>query len=95
MRANSIFGFLGAGHIGHAGIIGTISSLLNELVGGRVVSSMARSSRFGSAIENELNRKINVIAHTLASNLDPVGQGAQGTVRPARAACDVKKKLAR
>ena len=86
MGTNSIGTLLGTGNIGHAGIVGDISGLLNEFVGRSVISSVTRSGHFGSAVQNKLNGKINVVPLPLASNFDAVSQRRKSTVGPARSA---------
>lgn len=46
--------------------------------------SVARSGHFRAAVENVLDREVNVFALPTTGNLDPVSQTAQGTVRPTR-----------
>mmetsp|Transcript_25033 Transcript_25033/g.42633 ORF Transcript_25033/g.42633 Transcript_25033/m.42633 type:complete len:223 (+) Transcript_25033:171-839(+) len=82
--AESFVGVIGASHVGHAGIVGDVSLLLDEFKDGGVVSSVARSCHCGSAIEDGLDRKVNVIAFGLAGNLDTVSETAQGTMSPTR-----------
>jgi hypothetical protein len=83
MVAKSLRRVIGAGHVGLAGIIGDIASLLDKLVGARVVSSIATSCHLVSAVENKLNGKVDVIALAFARNLDAVAQGAERTMSPA------------
>lgn len=49
-----------------------------------MVSTIATSSNFGTAIENELNTEVNVITLAVTGNLDAIAEGAQGTMSPAR-----------
>ena len=65
----------GTCQIGQTGVERDISGVLDELIRRRVVTAMARASNFGSAVENKLDRKINIISLGLTSNLDPVRQG--------------------
>jgi hypothetical protein len=51
-----------------------------------MVSTIATSSNFSTAIENELNAKVDVVALAVARNLDAVTEGAQGAVSPATTA---------
>jgi hypothetical protein len=51
-----------------------------------VIPTIARSSHFGTAIENELNGKVDVCAFGIAGNLNAIGEGTQGSMCPAGAA---------
>ena len=86
MRTNSVGGLLGTRDIGHAGIVGDVSRLLDKFVGLRVVASVTGSGILGSAVQNKLNGEINVVALRLAGNLDTIRQGTQSTVGPATSA---------
>ena len=74
----------GASHVGHAGIVGNVSDVLDEFKDGRVVSSVARPGDLGSAVKNVLDREVNVVALGVAGDLDAVRQAAQGSVGPTR-----------
>jgi hypothetical protein len=47
-----------------------------------MIPSTTRSSHFGTAIENELNGKVNVCAFRASGNLNAIGEGAQGPMSP-------------
>mmetsp|Transcript_14570 Transcript_14570/g.33663 ORF Transcript_14570/g.33663 Transcript_14570/m.33663 type:complete len:204 (+) Transcript_14570:501-1112(+) len=86
VSTKALIGIRRAGHVGHAGIVGNESIVLDEFVGGRVVSTVARTRHFGPAIQYELDAEINVVpTAALAGNLDPIRQGTQCAVGPAGA----------
>jgi hypothetical protein len=58
---------------------------LNKLVGTGVVTTVTRSGRFGTTVQNELNREVDIVSLRFASNLDTIGKTAQGTMSPAAA----------
>jgi hypothetical protein len=72
IATKSILGFLTARHVGHASVVGNISSFLNKLKGRGVVTTMTRSGRLRTTVENKLNTQVNVIALALAGDLDAV-----------------------
>mmetsp|Transcript_973 Transcript_973/g.1605 ORF Transcript_973/g.1605 Transcript_973/m.1605 type:complete len:200 (+) Transcript_973:610-1209(+) len=76
---------LTARHVCQTGIVRDVSRLLDKLIRGSVVSTITTAGHFGPAIENELNTEIDIIALTVAGNLDAIGEGGQGTVSPATA----------
>ena len=45
---------------------------------------VARTGRFRSAVQNELNGEVNINSLPLPVNLDSVSKGGQGGVRPTR-----------
>ena len=57
---------------------------MNELIRGSVVSTMTTAGDTSAAVENELNRKVNVIALAVACNLDAITEGRESTVGPTR-----------
>ena len=75
----------GTCQIGQTGVERDISGVLDELIRCRVVTPMARTGNLGSAIENELDRKVNLFTLSLAGNLDAIGESRDGTMSPARA----------
>mmetsp|Transcript_77529 Transcript_77529/g.217372 ORF Transcript_77529/g.217372 Transcript_77529/m.217372 type:complete len:304 (+) Transcript_77529:69-980(+) len=83
MSAESLLGIIAASHVRLAGVIRNISSLFNELIGRGVVSSIAGSRHFGSAVQDELNRKIDVISLALSGDFDAIPETTKGTVSPA------------
>ena len=76
----------GTCQIGQTGVERDISGVLDELIRCRVVTPMARTGNLGSAIENELDRKVDLFTLSLARNLDAIGESRDGTMSPARAA---------
>ena len=75
----------GTCQIGQTGVERDVSGVLDELIRCRVVTAMARTGNLGSAIENELDRKVNLFTLSLAGNLDAIGESRDGTMSPARA----------
>ena len=69
-----------------AGVIRHISNLLYELVGRSVVTSVTGSRHIGSAVQNELNGQIDIIALPVAGDLDAIRKTTQGAMRPAGSA---------
>jgi hypothetical protein len=72
-----------AGHVGITGIVRSVSSGLEELISAGVISSVATSSNFRSAIQNKLDRKVDVITLCFASNLDAISKRTETSVSPA------------
>lgn len=74
MRTDPIGRLLRASNVGHAGIIRDITSLLDEFVGGSVISSVTGSGVVASAIENELDAQVDVIALSVSCNFNAVSK---------------------
>jgi hypothetical protein len=80
---DSLCRFHRARNIGLASVVGNISSGLNELIRRRMVSSVTTSCHFRSAVQDVLNREVNVVALTLASNLDTISERRKRSMSPA------------
>ena len=85
MGAEALGTFGRTSHVGQAGVKGDVSSVLDELIRRRVVTTVARAGNFSSAVENELDGEIDLLPFALPSNFDAISQSRNGTVRPARA----------
>ena len=72
-----------ARHVWLASVVGNVSSVLNEFKGASVVTSVAWPGSFGTTIENELNRKIDVVTLCSTSNLDTISEGTDASMSPA------------
>ena len=72
--------------VGLAGVIGHVPNLFDKLIDARVITTVARSGNLRSTVQNVLDREVNVVALSLAGNLDPIGETAECTVSPARTA---------
>ena len=84
MGAESL-GTLGrTSHVGQARVERDVTSVLNELIRRRVVTTMARAGHFSAAVEDELDGKIDLLPFALTSNLDAISQSRNGTMCPAR-----------
>jgi hypothetical protein len=83
MGANPICGFLTASQIRLAGVERHVASFLNKLIRRSVISTMARSSRFGSAVQNKLDTEIDIIAFGIARDLNAVSKATESSVGPA------------
>jgi hypothetical protein len=92
LSTESFLGVLRASHVGHASVIRHVACLLDKLVDTRVVAPVAGSSNVSTTVQNELNRKINVVALGLAGNLNTIGKTAQSTMGPATATVLLKKE---
>ena len=71
-------------HVGQARVERDVTSVLNELIRRRVVTTMARAGHFSAAVEDELNGKIDLLPFALTSDLDAISQSRNGTMCPAR-----------
>lgn len=80
--AEAFIGLFRTRHVGLACIIRDVASFLNELVGASVVTTVTTSSHFSSAVENELDRKIDFISSAETGNLDTIRKATQGAVGP-------------
>jgi hypothetical protein len=79
------FGTLGrARQIRTASVIGDVASVLDKLIGTSVISTVARSSSLGSTVQYELDGKVDIVALSLAGNLDAIGKAAEGAMGPTR-----------
>jgi hypothetical protein len=83
MLAEPFLGVLRASHVWHARIVRHVPRLLDKFIDTSMVTTIAGSSHFHSTIKDELDRKINVIALSLAGNFDSIGKTAQRTMGPA------------
>lgn len=84
--ANSLGGFRRTRNIRLTGVVGDISSRLNELIRRRVVSSVTATRHFRPAVQDKLNREVNIVALTFAGNLDTISKRGERSVSPTTSA---------
>ena len=56
--------------------------ILNQLIDSSVVSSMATSCGFGSAIQHPLNGEVDIVSLSITGNFDAVGESGDGAMCP-------------
>ena len=85
MLAEAFLTLRTARQVRQAGIERNVPSVLDELIGTRVVATMTTSRHFRAAIQNELDREINLFTLSLTGDLDSVRKGRNRAMSPARA----------
>jgi hypothetical protein len=93
MLAEPFPGVVRACHVRHARIVRHVPRLFDKFIDTSMVTTIAGSSHFRSTIKDELDRKINVVALSLAGNFDSIGKTAQRTMSPATTTVLYKRRM--